>query len=727
MSNKVDLKDLPSPDKLATLEELPAPSELQAFDMPTPDSALKTFAKNALQTGTFDLGDELAAAVAHPAGAAKAIGNLFTEMPTNDADTQAYYQSKQEFLKNLEAGKEAHPVARWTGAAAGLIPAALTGGALLKGVGAVGSAVLPEAVTTIGAAQGAPAIARLAGFLGRSIPAGAAAGALQGAGEAERGQVGEQALKGAQVGAVLGPAVEAGAISAGKGVSALRKFSPHIDETINALERGLAGVNFANKEELEKAATKASQANTEEYNKAVKAVTNALKESKASAADLPVEEAVAPIKKGLEAQKSIKGITTAPEDLASTQAELANLKSSTSDIISSKKSKLADLKSQLDEIRAAKQSAQNQALLTPDESAAEKALSSMDSISQQESELTKQARDIQNSLQTDIAKLGDKSEILTKRAADLAEQVKNPPLEYPSEFKSDAAKLESIMSQIPRATAVTEGKIPASEIEQLLTSRIKELQSLGDNALNTANGRKIANEVRDLIRQHYTETAPDFAQLNQATADLLSAKGLMGGLEKTGDVAKDAAKQFKYIEGLLKTEKPGQAGMKAREMFGQADEKINNAIAQLEQTQSPDLQKLAGELKQYQTNRAGVTQSLEDVAMAQKLGNPNSPFYKTIAQKGANVSGLAINKSGISTLADALSNTANGQYLKQTAQQLRAKPSKTSQIAANFADQLADTQDVGKRRAIINVIQNSTALRQIFSGILGVQDGEQAQ
>ena len=78
-------------------------------------------------------------------------------------------------------------------------------------------------------------------------------------------------------------------------------------------------------------------------------------------------------------------------------------------------------------------------------------------------------------------------------------------------------------------------------------------------------------------------------------------------------------------------------------------------------------------------------------------------------------------------MAEVLSNTENGQYLKQVAQQLRAKPGKISQMSAGLAEQLASSQDAGKRRAIINVIQNSAALRQIFSGILGVQDGEQAQ
>jgi hypothetical protein len=642
------------------------------------DSWLKTATKNALQVGTMDFGDELAAAIHSPSGAATAIGNLFRSEQDQQAAPE-YYNYQKQFLENLEAGKEAHPSARWLGAAAGLIPAAVTGGALLKGAGAIGTAVAPEAATAISSLAPQTMLGRIALGAAKSAPVGAGFGALQGAGEAEQGNVGEGAKSGAITGAILGPIAEGAISGLGEGVKSLRKFSPHVDETLTAAERGVENIDYSKQDLLEQQANEISKASADEFNKLVGQTGKQLGVAKEQAADLPLEKVMNPLEEGLAKQKSVR---VGQDSELLRKAALAE------------KEALPELLDQIDN----------------------KAKAEIDSFP------FDNIQDwISNKKQVMKETAIKKQELI--RSIDQKQNYK-PEMEYPSTFKSDAAKLESIASEVPRSEFVKDGMIPAAKIEEVLNSRLKELQILGDNALQTPRGQQLANEIKDLIKQHYIETSPNFETANTATRDLLTAKGLMGGLQKSHDLTKDITSEFKYTEGLAKTADTGKSGFKARHLFNQADQNIDNAIAQMEKSNSAELKEIAEGLKQYKANREGVVQSLEDVAMSRKLNNPNLPFYKTIAQKGANVAGLTYKNSGAKTLTDFLGSTANGKLIADAAAQAKASPRPTMQLAGRTLDQLANAQTAGKRQAIINVIQNTESLRTIVKSLLGMEDGE---
>jgi hypothetical protein len=181
--NNVDLNDLPAPSDLVSADHLPSPAELAgASASPETPGYLETLAHHVPQGLSFGLSDELKGALSSPVGAFHTMRELVGAKVAPE-DTAEYKKVRDAERAALAATQEANPITAIAGQiAGGLLP----GGLVAKGVGALAGAPLTGVQT--------------------ALRAGAAEGALYGTGQSDA-ETGTGLATGAATGGVLGGAI----------------------------------------------------------------------------------------------------------------------------------------------------------------------------------------------------------------------------------------------------------------------------------------------------------------------------------------------------------------------------------------------------------------------------------------------------------------------------------------------------------------------------------------
>lgn len=203
-NNEIQLDDLPSPEELLSVNQLPEPDSLKQPEAPGMPEA---FARAMAQGASFGFSDEITAK----------IKSMFKGTP--------YEKEVEKERANYKAAEEQHPMTSMVGeVAGGMVPA--------------------MAAAPLAAASGLSKLARgvgLVGKMGLGAAEGAATGALYGAGKSD--ETTNETGAGAKLGAVVGGAIPVvGKVLGGIGKAMKSKNAPEaLHDVAEAFDYGKKG------------------------------------------------------------------------------------------------------------------------------------------------------------------------------------------------------------------------------------------------------------------------------------------------------------------------------------------------------------------------------------------------------------------------------------------------------------------------------------------------------
>ena len=559
----------------AKIAEIPTESE--------PDSALAVFGKQILDVPTFDFGGEIAGRVAQ---AGTAAANLFRS--PEEQKQFDYDKFVKEYEENLEVGKEEHPAARWTGLAVGLIPAALSGGAVARGLGAVGAAIpgaakvmqVGKAVeaakalqaagkTTEAAAMMPSTLTRLGAFGAKAIPTGAAFGALQGAGAAQQGETQQGALEGAVTGAVVGPVAEGFGAGLGKVHSAARQYSSIYDQGIRTLKNELVGNEilgrFIPKQKLAQVLSETEDIAQNARKFQDKELNKPLAEMAKNAPDVNLEDILQSTSEGVKSLGSeVESVASkeAKKSIQKLDSEITDKSKKFSDLLKSNKSQQDILDSQITEIQNAKKSIQDKALLTADDEVADKLLASFESMSKQEENLLNKKIQLKKQEQNLINQNQEYTSSVTKQKQDLASKIGEKDFTPKGIYEADVSTINRFKQDIMNQ-AEAEGwdlaKVPADKIVDWY-KQAKRYQYYGEKPFQKESRavleQKFINPIREILN-----TNPKYGELLEKSSEHLTGME-RAGLLKEGLTAADQENLLsKLADTMIKGEKESLSGL----------------------------------------------------------------------------------------------------------------------------------------------------------------------
>ena len=305
----------------------------------------------------------------------------------------------------------------------------------------------------------------------------------------------------------------------------------------------------------------------------------------------------------------------------------------------------------------------------------------------------KTKRDILQTATKDAS--GDLSGIANKLTASAGDDLAS----FGRPVKADISKLQELADDFKNAA---NGKVTAQNLDKMRTAA-SELTSMGDDALKTKSGQKVAidtlNSLRDLTRN---TVDPSKKQLlidtDSKLSKLLSSKGLMG-LEDNALNQIDEAVQTGKIQDLVsRIEKPSLTGIKTRERLRDISSNL--------QSVDPELEKL---ISRNLGDAADISQGL---ASATNKGKNILSILSTIPSKVGNVAGLSYSKiSGIA-------NQPSG-FFSQTANSIRntSGGDKVATSLANVFDKMSQS-DSKTRSAMLFGLQQNPQYRQLMKSFV---------
>lgn len=690
------------------------------------DSAMEVFGKQVLDVPTFGFGGEIAGALHNPAQAATAIGNLFRD-EKNQQDAKDYYDYVKQYEQEFEQGKEKHPLANAAGFVTGLVPSLLTGGAVTKGAtGALslGSKLVPEAVAISRAGKMLAPVAKMA-------TTGAALGAVTGAGEAENGEVLDQMKKNAAVGAVLGPVLEGLLPAAVKGGhESLKKYNPTYSRMSEAASGVYnRGIDYLDENLRRKVLSEEGQKAADALVNTTKTIKKQLDTEKQLAEPIDVDSLISPIAEGVEKLKTIKPDTSKLEEsLINTRQNIAANISKVEGRLSQVTKDLIEKKQQLEALRQAKKEFTDKAMFSIDDEVSRKAAASMEQAAKTEKALTSDIAKLEQEaitlpqIKNQVASEGGQS------ISNISSQIENMPNLPSSTYASDVGKLENFSDELSRNIFVTpQGQLPSSKIPAQ-EAVIRNMLTSGEAPLSTQQGKSIATEVLNNIKSHYDKYGQT-AELRDMMNKGLSAADMLEGVESNPAMLDDTAREtIKFTQALVKASEQTKGSFQARELFDNAQKlltEVKDKAAKLNRTD------IVNSVDDFLNKSELTKQSAADWDLSRFLTNPNIPFTKSFPVR-ASAAGASIAK-GVSKIASAPVSLTSS-FLKTVSGQahldrLLSDPAikQRSPSLYKYLGQLKDTQDEGKRKAIINIIQNNDIYNRLTKVESGEEDGEQTK
>lgn len=700
----------------------------------TPDTSLETpgatstFARSAFDVPTFGFSDEIVGATHNLPGALKSIVNLTRDTPVIDADTEEYQAAKQKYAAETALGEEENRWSSRAGFAAGLLPSLLTGGAIAKGAtGAVGLAakMAPGAVTAMEAALPASRLGQFLAAAPKMAASGAALGAVSGAGRAEHGDVAEQAKTDALIGSILGPTLE-GVLPAvaGSGHEALKKYNPTYNRMAEAASGVYnRGVDYLDENLRRKVLSEEGQKAADALVNTNKTISQQLTTEKQLAEPIDIDSLISPITEGVEKLKTIKPDTSKLENiLASTSQQAASNLNKIEGRLSQATKSLAEKKAQLEALRQAKKEFTDKAMFSLDDTASAKAAASMEQVTKNETALASEISKLEN----EVATLPEiKNQVAAKAGESISaikSQIDNMPNIPSSTYAGDVGKLETFADEISKNIFVTpQGQLPTAQIPAQ-EAVIRNMLTAGEAPLATSQGKSIANEVLKNIKSHYDQYGQT-AELRDMMSKGLSAADMLEGVQSNPGMLDDTAREtIKFTQSLLKASEDSKGSFQARELFDNADKLLNEVKNKAQELGRTDI---VNSVDDFLAKASQTKQSAADWDMSRFLTNPMVPFTKSLpvraAAAGASIAKTASNvASAPVNLTASFIKTASGQaHLDR----LLADPniSQKSPSLYKYLDMLKNTQDEGKRKAIINIIQNNS----VYTDLTKVESGDE--
>lgn len=717
-NKKLDVNDLPSPHELLAVNDLPSPAELQGQSSPQSNEpgAIVSGLAGVGQGLTAGFGDELYGALHNPVGAAQAAANL-VGAGVKSKDIEEYQAQRDQARKFMEAAEAAHPYTTTGGKIIGsLIPA----GAIAKGVGALG--MIPELAE--GAGLGAKMLAGGAeGALG-----GAGYGAVQGAGESSSNDnighdIGQGLMLGGATGGVLGAALPA----AGEALSGTHNFLKENIGAYNDISDILA---------KEAGGTKilGDKAQTANYNKLVsegEPIVQELQglggkfgakqaEAAKSLPELNLAPEAAEMEQGLKSKFGITKNIPAEDNTPEIANKLNEINSKINDVnetisprLSEKTAQLQAKKNQLDMLRQAKNDAMAKAMLSEDEAS----LSHFTSVAKNANQVAKDVQaaeqevaKIQEIHSNKMSSLLDKKSELESQLQEAQKVASQPPTQetiYNPEFAGDVNKLQGRIQFLAQKYGGLENLPPEAQLE--IRQMLKAVSPLEGGLQQPV--QEYSENLRKALETKMKEASPEYAQSMANTSQALTARDL---------ALKSPEKEF-GAEGIKSADEYAKRVFKAAKGEGG----ISSDIIARQNAEAQKLLQGVGETdlaQKMQALQQGPARDYELSTITNK-GNVYNPL--TIAKKGAALAGrgaksvqdfTVLNQNISDRLSDPL-------FVKSLANQMENAP--IPQAAKNIFRQLSDTQDVGKQKAVQNVIMNTPALRGILQKMVGSENGSE--
>ena len=718
-------------------------------DIPSEDPGqLEALARGTAQGASFGTADELTGAVAgSPTGAFKTIANLLGA-DYNDADVQAYKQRRDEARAAYKAAEEAHPVTSLVGnIAGGIVPAAFTGGA--------GELTNLQHLAKVGALEGAAygggqSEAENLGGLAKDTALGGAVGGALGA---TTGQLGKFLMGNAgDVARGVTPASKAvkGVIpdlAESKLGGRLKGFFQAGKEGIDtSSEAAEAARGVLNKEEAGKILDVA-QKKSEEVGKAIGAKVEAAGPFKPKTLEevmpqLPqvVQEEVAQVLPG-----RVTKVSDAPKVL---QDELATVETNIQKIIEANP---ADTVKHLQKVSTE--------LIDP---------AILDGELQYNQIAQSQAQRIKQALQENPQQtLGDLyNTIINKEAPsaeldDLFQQIK---------YKSVVAKLakeaqvstgavpqpiQDLQNLLNKKSALKKavsqfGKTEVSEPDQLVKSIVTKLDDTHIAESDKAPARKLKDIISKYVQADGTvapEKTVEFRNSLNAFTKSTDSYEIGNMAKKLGseigafrrEAAGDLSGQFHDIKSFADFLKIDTTGMSDNEIKNAVAPRFAKFLEKSESTASMEsgrMQDLVDKFVEATGNDPAIKSSLDKIAQNAKWselhkvksGSTGSMFndgvnrllfafpLETAGQISANPVLQKVASTASTTSDKLLSLPAAGW------RNISAKLSTTSPTMSKIAAQMADSTDQGKKRALLNALNQMPAFRKSIAGLAGIQE-----
>jgi ABC-type transporter Mla subunit MlaD len=656
---------------------------------------------------TAGFGDELLGAIQNPVGAMQAASNLLGAN-IQSPSVSDYEQKRDAVRKYIESAESAHPYLTTAGKIAGsLIPA----GAVAKGVGALG--ILPEL------ASGAGLGARMALGAGEGALTGAGYGAVENVGEADKNlasAAGQGALLGGATGGVLGATLPV----AGKMAKGVHNFAKENISTYAELADILGKEATGTKILGEPAQT----ANYENLVAQGEPVVNELKnlggkfgkQQTLAASTLPelnIAPEVAEMQQGIKSKFGVSKLTPAenkvPEvakKLEDVNSQLKEVSDTVNDRLSENTKKLQEKLKQLQDLKQAKNDAMAKAMLSEDE----KSLASFDSIAKHVDSVNNEA----STIQQDITKINEvnskKIESLAAKKSTLENELQEaqkvaaqPPVEnttYNPEFSGDINKLQGRMEFLAQKYGGLENLSPEAQLE--INDMLKGISPLEGGLAQPV--QNFSEDLRKVLSEKMKDASPEYSQAVSNTSKALTARDL---------ALKNPSKEF-GAEAIKSADEYANRVYKAAKGEGGI---TSDAITR----QNKEAQQLLSGLGE--TELASKMQALETPARNYELstltnkGNVYNPL--TLARKGIALVGRGTNVVNTPLIA----NTALKDVLANPSQLKNIAPHIQSPTLKSLVSKIAESEDEGKKKAIMNIILNSPALRTSLKNTLGIKDG----
>lgn len=717
-----DLFAPPSEEELKETELFAAPSEQElaatrsvASEQPETPGYLSTGARAAGEIALADFDDELVAALQNPTGAYESTLNLFRDKPVETEETKAYDAAKQLYEQETELGKEAHPTANYLGKGVGLLASLAPMGAVSKGIGA-GVGLAGKVIPGVGLASKALPASRLGTFL-KAAPTmsatGAGIGALQAAGAAEKGKMAEDAASAAKIGAFLGPVVEG---TLGHGIPALHEATKKVNPTYERMTKVAGdtfkeGVDFLDENLLRKILSEKGEEAAGTLSKTTKQIRTALDESRSQAAPMEAEAITKPALKELQALKTVKVDGGEKEQLQQLSVFVNDRLSDNTKKLVAYRDELVNLRLQKQQLEQSIKEATNKGLYNLDESVAQKSMASLDSMQSTKANIENKITKIENTARKLQQDTGDLLKKADEKATQLQHRIDNPIYEASSTYKGDVAKLETKLGEIPLKKGMQEGKLPADSLKEL-NRDIRDMQALGDESLKTGEAQKIANKMTQTLTEHFDETAPFHKELRGAMSESLTAADMLEGNINKVSVDEAARDVIDFTKNLLKTEEQSKGSFQARELFDKA-ENLLRSVKEKAQTAGRD--DIVQSVDTFTNQVQGTKKAAERWELGRFLTNPNIPFTKSLPVRASAITaGLSRTPAKFSS---SFLKTASGQ---QWLDSKLADPT-VSPVMQKYLQTLKGSQDEGKRKAIIKILQDNPVYRSMLPS--GEEDG----